>query len=171
MSRMLVPTLVMAVVAAGLVALGWFRGAGEHAAGLKAAGTMTLQTLPLLLFAFVAAGMAQELVPDEAMRRWLGAESGFRGIWLGALAGSLIPGGPYVSFPVAAGLMRAGAGPGTLVAFIASWSLVSVPRLPMEVGLLGWRFTGIRLACTFLFAPLAGWLAGVFFRGAELSRG
>ena len=171
MSRMLVPTIVMAVGAAALVAVGLLRGQGEHVAGLKAGGVMTMQVLPLLLFAFIAAGMAQSLVSGETMAKWLGAESGFRGIWLGTLAGALIPGGPYVSFPLAAGLLRAGAGVGTLVAFLVAWSLVSIPRLPMEVGLLGWRFAGIRLACTFPFPLLAGWLANVFFRSSVASGG
>ena len=171
MSRMLVPTIVVAVGAAALVAVGLLRGQGEHVAGLKAGGVMTMQVLPLLLFAFIAAGMIQSLVPGETMAKWLGAESGFRGIWLGTLAGALIPGGPYVSFPLAAGLLRAGAGAGTLVAFLVAWSLVSIPRLPMEVGLLGWRFTGIRLACTFFVPPLAGWLAHVVFPSSVASGG
>ena len=171
MSRMLVPTVVMAVLAGGLLVVGFLRGSGEHVAGLKEGGLMTLQVLPLLVFAFIAAGMVQTLVPGEAIARWLGSESGFRGIWLGTLAGALIPGGPYVSFPVAAGLLRAGAGIGTLVAFLAAWSLVSVSRLPMEVGLLGWRFTGVRLACTFFFPPLAGWLAQVLFRSFKVPAG
>ena len=169
MSRMLVPTLVMAAFAVALVTMGLLRGQGEHVAGLRAGGIMTLQVLPLLLLAFVVAGMVQTLVPGETVARWIGTESGFRVIWIGTLAGALTPGGPYVSFPVAAGLLRAGAGAGTLVAFLAAWSLISVARLPMEVGLLGWRFTGIRLACTFLVPPLAGWLAETVFRGLSIS--
>jgi uncharacterized membrane protein YraQ (UPF0718 family) len=171
MSRMLVPTLVMAAFAVALVAAGLLRGQGEHVVGLRAGGIMTLQVLPLLLLAFVAAGMVQTMVPSEAIARWIGTESGFRGIWIGTLAGALTPGGPYVSFPLAAGLLRAGAGVGTLVAFLGAWSLLSVVRLPMEVGLMGWRFTGIRLACTFVVPPLAGWLAEALFRGVSVSAG
>jgi hypothetical protein len=61
--------------------------------------------------------------------------------------------------------MRAGAGVGTLVAFLTAWSLWAVARLPMEIGLLGWRFTIARLACTFFFPPIAGWMAHLLFRG------
>jgi uncharacterized membrane protein YraQ (UPF0718 family) len=171
MSRMLLPTIVMAAVAGALVVAGVVRGHGEQVAGLKVAGTMTVEVLPLLLFAFVAAGMAQVIIPSDAIARWMGAESGFRGIWLGTLAGTLIPGGPYVSLPVAAGFLRAGAGVGTLVAFVSAWSLVSLARLPMEVGLLGWRFTAARLACTFFVAPVAGWLAQTLFQGFSITGG
>lgn len=171
MSRMLVPTLVMAALAVGLIGLGVHRGQGEHVSGLKAGGMMMLQVLPMLLLAFVVAGMAQALVPGDRIASWIGTESGFRGIWIGTLAGVLTPGGPYVSLPVAAGLMRAGAGAGTLVAFLGAWSLMSVARLPMEVGLMGWRFTGIRVACTVFVPPLAGWLAHVLFRSAGVNGG
>ncbi len=171
MTRMLVPTLIMAVLAAALLATGLLRGQGEHIAGLKAGANMTVQVLPVLLLAFVVAGMVETLLPGETVARWVGAQSGFRGIWLGTLAGALTPGGPYVSLPVAAGLLRAGAGVGTLVAFVCAWSLCSLARLPMEVGLLGWRFTGIRLACTVFFPPLAGWLAQAVFKGTSWNGG
>lgn len=165
MSRMLVPTLSMAVLAIALLAVGYFRGNGEHVAGLKAGGGMIVQILPLLACAFVVAGMVQVLIPSATVARWIGTESGARGIWIGTLAGGLTPGGPYVSMPIVAGLLRAGAGMGTLVAFLTGWSLLAVARLPMEVGLLGWRFTVARLACTFFFPPIAGWLAHLLFRG------
>jgi hypothetical protein len=50
-----------------------------------------------------------------------------------------------------------------MVAFLTAWSLWAVSRLPMEVGILGWKFTAIRLATTFFFPPAAGLLAQRFF--------
>jgi uncharacterized membrane protein YraQ (UPF0718 family) len=161
---MLIPTVIMAALAVVLLAVGYFRGGGQHRQGLKAAGEMTLQILPLLIAAFVVAGMAQVLVPKEALEHWIGAGSGLRGIFLGTLAGGVCPGGPYVSLPIVAGLYHAGAGTATLVAFLTSWSLWAVARLPMEVAMLGWRFTAVRLACVFLFPPIAGLIAHIFFR-------
>lgn len=157
---MLVPTLIMAAIAAVLVAIAWYRGQGQHASGLRAAWTMTIETLPLLVFSFVVAGMAQVLLPSDLISRWVGAESGWRGLLIGTVAGALTPGGPYVSLPVVAGLLRAGAAVGTMVAFLAGWSLWSISRLPLEVGVVGWRFTAIRVAVTFFFPPVAGLLAG-----------
>lgn len=163
---MLIPTVIMGLLACALVYAGYARGQGEHLAGLDAAWSTTVRILPLLLFAFVTAGMVQVLLPHEVVAKWIGGESGMRGILLGSVAGGLAPGGPYVSLPLAAGLFRAGAGTGTMVAFITGWSLWSVSRLPMEVGVLGWRFTLIRLACTCLFPPLAGFVAQLLFPGS-----
>lgn len=159
--------MVMAALAIALVAIGYFRGEGQHLAGLKSGLQMTAQILPLLIFAFIMAGMVQVLLPQELLSRWVGAESGLRGIFLGTIAGALTPGGPYVSLPIVAGLLKAGAGTGTMVAFLTAWSLIAVGRLPMEFGVLGWKFTAVRLACTFFFAPIAGVLARVLFPGVR----
>ena len=160
---MLVPTIVMGSLAIAPLLWGYFRGQGEHIAGLKSTGAMLIQIIPLLIAAFIVAGMVQTLLSQEAVSRWIGAESGWRGLFLGTIAGGLAPGGPYVSLPIAAGLLRSGAGIGTMVAFLTGWSLWAVSRLPMEVGILGWKLTLIRLASTFFLPPVAGWIAQTFF--------
>ena len=163
---MLIPTVIMAVLAVVLVIIAYTKGQGEHVAGSKLALEMTVSVLPLLFCAFLVAGMVQVLLPQELVAKWIGAESGLRGILIGTVAGALAPGGPYVSLPIAAGLIPAGAGVGTIVAFLTGWSLWAIGRLPMEVGILGWRFTLIRLASSLTFPPLAGLIAHVLFRNA-----
>lgn len=164
---MLIPTIIMAVLAFVLLYIGYQRGSGEHILGLKSAGNLLLQITPLLIFAFIVAGMVQFLVPHEIISRWVGAESGFRGLLIGSAIGGIMPGGPYVSMPIVAGLLRTGASVGTMVALITAWSLLAVSRLPMEIGLLGWKFTMIRLACVFFFPPIAGLIANKLFSGVS----
>ena len=165
---MLIPTIIMGVIAITLLFVGYQKGGGEHIMGLKSAGNMLLQIAPLLIFAFIIAGMIQVLVPVEMISKWVGTESGFRGILIGTVFGGLMPGGPYVSLPIAAGLLRAGAGIGTMVAFITAWSLLAVGRLPIEVGIMGWKFALIRLACVFFFPPIAGLIANKLFSGTSV---
>ncbi len=164
---MLIPTIIMAILASTLLVIGYVKGGGAHVSGMKLALTMTGQMLPLLFCALIVAGMVQALLPQELLTKWVGAESGMRGILIGTIAGGFSPGGPYVSLPIAAGLLRAGAGVGTMVAFLTGWSLWAVSRIPMEVGILGWKFTLIRFATTFFFPPIAGLIAQFFFSGAK----
>jgi len=152
----------MGILAVILLIIGYYQE-GKHVIGLKSAVTLTIEILPMLIFAFIIAGMIQVLIPQDVISKWIGAESGIRGILIGTVAGGLSPGGPYVSLPVVAGLMQAGAGVGMLVAYLTGWSLWAVARLPMEVGILGWKFTLIRFGCTFFFPPLAGLLAQALF--------
>ena len=164
---MLIPTIIMGALAIILLVMGYYKGQGQHISGVKSALNMTVEILPLLAFAFIVAGMVQVLLPHDLISKWVGEESGMRGILIGTVAGGLTPGGPFVSMPIVAGLLRSGAGIGTMVAFLTGWSLVAVSRLPMEVGILGWKFTLIRIACTFFFPPIAGLLAQAFFAGAK----
>jgi len=163
--KMWVPTFIMGGVALSLLAMGYQKGGGVHLAGLRAGFGMLVEILPLLIFAFIIAGMVQVMLPQETIARWVGEASGLRGIMVGSLAGGLCPGGPFVSLPIAAGLLRAGAGMGTMVAFLTGWSLWAVSRLPMEVGILGWKLTFARLAATLVFPPLSGILAQALFPG------
>lgn len=165
---MLIPTIIMGVIAIALLYIGYQRGGGEHVVGLKSAGNLLLQILPLLIFAFIVGGMIQILIPHEIISKWVGAESGFRGLLIGSAIGGLMPGGPYVSMPIVAGLLRTGASIGTMVALITAWSLLAVSRMPMEIGLLGWKFALIRLACVFFFPPVAGFIANRLFSGVEV---
>lgn len=50
-----------------------------------------------------------------------------------------------------------------MVAFLTGWSLWAVARIPMEIGILGWRLTLARVASTFIFPPIAGLIANAFF--------
>lgn len=162
-SSMMVSTLVMGAIAITLVIIGHYRGQGESIQGIKTGFWMLVSLLPLLVFAFMVAGMAQALIPREFIVHWIGEGSGLRGVLVGTAAGALTPGGPFVSFPLAAGLMGAGACIGPLVAFITGWLLLSVTRLPLEVGILGWKLTLARIACTFFVPTLAGYLAHLIF--------
>ena len=163
---MLIPTLIMGLLAIVLVFLAYQRGV--HIQGLKSSWSMLIQIIPLLVFAFIIAGVIPQLVSRELIARWVGVESGFRGILIGTVIGGLAPGGPYVSLPIVAGMLRMGASVGTMVAFVTGWSLLAFSRMPLEIGILGWQFWLIRLACTFFFPPIAGLIANLFFSRANV---
>ena len=109
--------------------------------------------------------MAQVLVVEYQpfISEWLGPQSGLRGILIGSMLGTLTPGGPVVTVPILAGLLRSGSSVGVAVAYLTGWGLWSLDRLPLEIGLLGWKFTVIRVACVCLLAPIAGLIAQTFF--------
>lgn len=160
-STMLIPTIIMAVLAIVLFTISTLKGEGQNIEGLKIGYKLLLQVIPLLIFAFIIAGLVQTMLPKELLSKWVGAESGLKGIIIGSLAGGITPGGPFVCMPIAAGFLQAGASMGTTVAFLTSWSLWSITRLPMEVGIMGWKFTVIRLVSTLIFPPIAGIIANL----------
>jgi len=98
--------------------------------GFKNGITILGRETPLLAAAFLTAGLIQALVKKEFITRWLGQDSGIKGILLACLGGGLIPGGPYVYYPIAGALLSSGAGLGVLIAFVTAKNLWSVSRLP-----------------------------------------
>ena len=122
--------LVMALVLAALAGLAWTRG-GEDllGRGLASGGSLLLRYLPLLVVSFLAAGLAEALVPRDWVRGALGPDSGLRGIVVASAAGAVTPGGPFVAFPIAAVLIQTGAAIGPLVAFVSAWSLLGLHRM------------------------------------------
>src|SRR3990172_10066229 len=158
-----IATISMIVIAVILGIIAYAKEPPLLFSGLKAGGTMFSGILPLLLAAFAIAGFIQVLVPKEFIMRWVGKEAGLRGILIACLAGGITPGGPYVSFPIVAALYKAGAGIGAIVAYVTAWSLWAGGRFPIEIGLIGPKVTLIRLVSTFIFPPIAGLIAQVFF--------
>ena len=164
----LIPTIIMAVLAIGLLYTGYQKGENAHIVGLKYAGNLLVSILPLLVCAFIVAGMINVLLPHDAVAKWIGNESGLKGIFLGSIAGGLSPGGPFIAMPIAAGLVGAGAGIGPIVAYLTGWSLWAIQRAPLEVGILGWKVTAIRFASTLIMPPIAGIIAHLLFSSVNL---
>ena len=151
-------TLLMVALAIVLFIVAYLRG-GIHVDGLQRGVRMLWTNLLLLVASFLVAGLVQVLLPGEMIRRWLGADAGFKGVLLGCVAGALSPGSPYAVFPIVGSLYRAGAALGPVVGFVSAWSLWSLSRLPTEAALIGPRVTLVRYLATMLVPPLAGLFA------------
>ena len=160
---MLLAFLLLGGMAVVLLIMAWRRGDGSLRTGVRQGWKMGVNLIPLLIAAFALAGLIQVAIPAEVIHAWLGEGSGLRGIVIGTVAGALIAGGPYVSFPIIASVYQAGAGVGTTVALITGWAMLGLGQIPFELSLIGPRFTLIRL-CTVCIAPiLAGILAQMVF--------
>ncbi len=156
----------MLVVLAALAALAWWRG-GEPLLqrGLGEGGDLLLRFGLLIAVSFLAAGLAQVLLPREWIEGALGHESGLRGILVASVAGALTPAGPFVSMPIAAVMLKAGAAPAAVVAFLTAWSVLALHRLvSWEMPILGPRFAIARWAVSLALPVIAGLVMRLFER-------
>jgi len=119
--------------------------------------------IPLIITATLIEGLMQAAIPSEVIANFLGKEAGLKGIALGSLLGSVVPGGPYVVFPLLGGLYRAGVGVGTVIAFVTAWSLISLARIPMEFAFLGIKIVALRLALSLILPIVLGVLGEMIF--------
>ena len=163
MKRFQIPALLTAVV---LILAGFAfsaNGLDSVRQGFVRGIQILIRELPLLAAAFLTAGLLQALIKKEFINKWLGKESGVRGILLASLGGGLIPGGPYAYYPIAGTLLKQGAGLGVLISFVTAKNLWSISRLPLEIAILGAAITSKRYLVTFLIPPLLGLIVDIFF--------
>jgi uncharacterized membrane protein YraQ (UPF0718 family) len=124
---------------------------------LQAAGRELRTIAWRIPFALLFAAFLAALLPPELVLATVGGQTGLVGVVIATLVGALLPGGPFVSFPLAVGLAERGAGTAQLVALLSSWSLLGVQRaVVFELPLMGARFTLARTACSLALPVLAG---------------
>lgn len=158
-------TAILVILATGLLVYAWQRGDGSHRRGVRQGWQTLRRTLPLLLVAFAIVGYVDVLSPQDLVQAWLGPDSGWRGLLLAEGVGMVLPGGPYVVFPLIAVLYQAGAGLGPAVTLITSWATLALLSVTFELPFMGWRFTVVRWGLGLAVPLVAGGVAQFIFRG------
>lgn len=125
-----------------------YRWVGEDAfvQSLTSDTELLIDLLPRFAAALLIAGFAQALIPRDALARFVGAESGMKGLLIATVAGAATPGGPMTSYPIVRALHDAGTGRSPLVAYITSWTTLGFQRaINWELPLMGVEFCLVRI--------------------------
>lgn len=152
-------TLILVLIALILAIIAYRQSEETLKLGAQVGWSTLKRTMPVLLLAFIIVGFVNALEPQSLVRTWIGPESGLQGVLIGTLAGMLLPGGPYVVFPLIGTLYYSGAGLGPTLAMITSWATIALLTVSFELPFMGWRFSLIRLGLG-IFVPLAVGFAG-----------
>lgn len=160
--KLLDPSFLILAGLTALAALGvaWTKGP-LRVAEIALDYTAFLAVLsPKILCGFFIAAAIPILIPREVFTRWLGRESGWRGLMVASIAGGLVPGGPMMIFPLAVGFRAAGASTATLITFVTAWSLYGINRTVIwEMSFLHIDFVLLRVLICLPLPLLVGWLA------------
>lgn len=130
--------------------------------GIKKGWKMFLNILPTLLNVLILVSVFLYLVPKETLIKWLGKDSGVMGMFIAAVLGSisLIP--AFVSYPLAAILLKSGVSYQVLAIFITTLLMVGVLTLPLESKYFGLKVAIMRNSLSFVGAIIIGVLIGIF---------
>lgn len=150
--------VILATLVSVLIVVALVRGGTEMAGeGLLRAFQLFKGVAPHLALGFILGGLITVVVPSEAIAAALGEGSGLRGLLIATGAGILTPGGPYIQFPLVAGLAVSGAGWGPVAAYLTAWSVIGANRvLVWELPMLGLRFTAVRWLFSLTLPLLVG---------------
>ncbi|PHS30334.1 MAG: permease [Alkaliphilus sp.] len=127
----------------------------------KVAGKALLKSAPSLLTVLGIVGLTLGILTPETISGLVGAEAGFMATILAAVLGAitLIP--SLVAFPLAGSLVRSGATVVTISAFVTTLVMVGFVTAPMEIRILGKKFTLLRNGLGFLAALIIALIMGV----------
>lgn len=144
-----------------LVLLSSFKDKEKTKQSLKKAWKSFVNILPKLLGIVSAVGIIIAFLDPETIGKLIGDSSGWYGVILAAIIGSitLIPG--FVAFPTAAMLLQNGAGYMQLGAFISSLMMVGLITIPMEIEYFGKKVAILRNTLAFCFSLIVAVIIGM----------
>lgn len=129
---------------------------------LKKAWKSFENILPQFLTILVIIGIMLAILSPEQISHMIGNESGWIGVLMASIIGAitLIPG--FVAFPLAAALLKGGAGYMQIAAFISTLMMVGIVTMPVEIKYFGEKATIIRNTEAFVFSLAVAYVMGVF---------
>jgi len=127
---------------------------------LKKAWKSFENILPQFLGVIVVVGIILSVFDAEFISKIIGTESGWFGVVISSVVGSitLIPG--FVAFPTAALVLENGAGYMQIGAFVSSLMMVGVITFPVETQYFGKRLTILRNLFAFVFSFFVAFVIG-----------
>lgn len=131
---------------------------------LKKAWKSFENILPQFLSVLIIIGIMLAILSPEMISKVIGQESGWLGMLIGGIIGSitLIPG--FVAFPLAAALLKSGAGFMQIAVFISTLMMVGIVTIPIEIKYFGKKATFIRNGMAFVFSFVVAVVIGVVLR-------
>jgi uncharacterized membrane protein YraQ (UPF0718 family) len=147
---------VLLIAAADLLV--WAFWPAQAAPVIRNTWDYLVEMVVILIPVAMLMGLFEVWVPKQLIGKYLGRESGWKGILLAVFFGTAPTGPLYVAFPIAAMLLKKGASPLNVVVFLNTWAAIKIPQLLVEAKFMGPSFMLVRLALTLPAAILMGWL-------------
>ncbi len=122
---------------------------------LKEGTILFLKMLPLFLCVTLFSSFLAMFISKDIIRKYMGKESGIRGVIFGALFGTVIVGPLWVLFPMFQTFLEKGAGIAIVGAMIGAFA-IKTPWLPYAAGFLGWPFVLISFGLILIYSVIEG---------------
>lgn len=154
-------TIALYVIAISALSISYLKSKEKTKFALKKSWKSFENILPQLLTILIIIGIMLAILTPEQISHLLGNESGWVGVLIASIIGAitLIPG--FVAFPLAAALLKSGAGYMQIAAFISTLMMVGIVTMPLEMKYFGKKATFIRNIEAFAFSMIVAFLMGV----------
>lgn len=147
-------------VASVLLVVSFIKDKKKTLLSLKRAWKMFIGVLPQFVAILLLVGLLLAVLRPETIQSIIGVESGFMGMLITSLLGAVTLVPVLIAFPVAAELLKNGAGITQIAVFISTLTMVGFVTLPMETKYLGKKAALLRNVLAYLFAFITAYIIG-----------
>lgn len=148
------------LVAGAALAISFVKSREKTRMSLMKAWKSFENILPQFLSVIILIGITLSILTPEQISMIMGSGSSWYGVVLAAVIGAitLIPG--FIAFPLAAALLKSGAGYMQIAAFISTLMMVGVVTLPVETGFFGKKAAMLRNSLAFVYSFIVALVVG-----------
>lgn len=149
--------VILLIVVAAAIYVYWRDGVDRFYDVMWSDLDLFADMLPKVLAGSLIAAFLTILLPRETISRWVGGDSGLKGILVSTFAGIILPGGPFTIFPIAGAFIAVGADVSAAITLITSWTLLGLNRVVVwEMPFFGVDFVGWRMLVALPLPILVG---------------
>lgn len=127
-----------------------------------------LEMITIFPAVLILMGLADVWVPKSLINKYLGKNSGLKGMLLSIFLGTLPTGPLYIAFPIAAELLRKKARISNVMIFLGVWASLKIPQISVEIKFLGVKFASIRFIFTLISIIIIGYLIEMIVEKSEV---
>ena len=126
-----------------------------------------LQVVPPIM---IILALIDVWIPRETMMKYMGDNSGIKGVSIAMLIGSIAAGPMYAAFPFTKVLLKKGVKFSNIIIFMNAWCVTKISTLMFEFSSLGYKFTLARLLIDIPGVIIMGYLVQFLMTKDELDR-
>jgi uncharacterized membrane protein YraQ (UPF0718 family) len=157
-------TIILYILAMVLLGMSFVKDRKKTKMALVKAWKSFENILPQILSIFIIIGIMLAVLNPDTISELIGKQSGWIGIVIASVIGSitLIPG--FVAFPLAAALLESGAGFMQIAVFISTLMMVGIVTIPVETKYFGKKVTFLRNGLAFVFSYIVAIVIGAVLK-------
>ena len=147
-------------IAVILLSISFFKDRKKTVLSLKRSWKMFVTVLPQFIAILLIVGLLLAVLTPEIIQHIIGSESGFLGMLITSLLGAITLVPVLIAFPIAAELLKNGAGITQIAVFISTLTMVGFITLPIEIKYFGKKVAILRNILAYLLAFVTAFIIG-----------